>query len=172
MRSAPYGVCEQGVARFLARYLYGGPIGNHRLLGCRGGQVHFSYRLPSQKAGDRTRQGVMCLSVSEFLRRFLEHVPPHTLQTIRGYELYAGNQHSHLVQAFEALGTAPPELSSARLSVQALLEQLGIDTRANCCPVFGKELIVVDPYRRPYWRSARSPPPGSLALSDLAGCPA
>ncbi len=162
----------RGVVRYLARYLRGGPIGNHRLLEVRDGQVHFRYRVPSNAAGDRTRQAVMCLGVLEFLRRLLEHVPPRTLQTVRGYGLYSGNQHSHLPEAFEALGAARPNLASGKLTVLELLEQLGIDTSANCCPVCGKELIIVDPYRRPHWWSARSPPVDHGVLSQLAGIPA
>src|SRR5690606_21760137 len=115
----------RGVVRYLARYLRGGPIGNHRLLEVRDGQVHFRYRVPSNAAGDRTRQAVMCLGVLEFLRRLLEHVPPRTLQTVRGYGLYSGNQHSHLPEAFEALGAARPNLASGKLTVLELLEQLG-----------------------------------------------
>lgn len=161
----------RGVVRYLARYLRGGPIGNHRLLEVKDGQVHFRYRLPAGPAADRTRQGVMCLAVLEFLRRFLEHIPPRTLQTVRGYGLYGGNQHSHLADAFDALGAARPHLAG-KLSVKGLLEQLGIDPSDNCCPVCGKELIVVDPYRRPCWQSARSPPSETPVLSRLAGTPA
>lgn len=158
----------RGVVRYLARYLRGGPIGNHRLLEVRNGEVHFRYRLPCDPAGDRTRQGVMRLSIVEFLRRFLEHVPPRSLQTVRGYGLYSGNQHAQLPEAFEALGAARPNLTSGKLTVQELLEQLGVDTSAECCPVCGKQLIIVDPYRRPYWKSARSPPAEASNLSDLA----
>ena len=143
----------RGVVRYLARYLRGGPIGNHRLLEVKDGEVHFRYRVPSNAAGDRTRQAAMCLAVLEFLRRFLEHIPPRTLQTVRGYGLYGGNQHSRLSEAFEALGAARPNLAG-KLSVKELLEQLGIDPSASRCPVCGKELIVVDPYRSPYWQSA------------------
>lgn len=151
----------QGVARYLARYLRGGPIGNSRLLGLRDGKLNFRYRVPSQKAGDRTRQATMVMSVLEFLRRFLEHVPPRGMQTVRGYGLYAGNQHSRLLEAFEALGSEPPDLSSAPTTVAELLERMGLDTSSSCCPVCGKALIVIERHARPYWRSARSPPSSS-----------
>ena len=45
----------RGVARYLARYMRGGPIGNQRILSCEQGVVRFRYRVPSQQAGDRTR---------------------------------------------------------------------------------------------------------------------
>lgn len=161
----------QGVASYLARYLRGGPIGNQRLVSCQAGRVSFRYRVPSQQAGDRTRQAVMSLSISEFLGRFLEHVPPRGLQTVRGYGLYAGNQHSSLAEAFTALGQAVPELSGGAASLDELLEQLGIDPSVNRCPVCGRELIVVERLPRPYWRTARSPP-SCLEPNSLVSRPA
>ena len=157
----------QGVVRYLARYLHGGPIGNHRLVSCGEGKVRFRYRLPASPTADRTRQGMMTLDVCEFLHRLLEHVPPRAMQTVRGYGLYAGNQHSHLAEAFTALGHSVPELSSAVVSVNELLHQLGIDPSDNCCPVCGKQLII-DREWRPYWQPARSPPRISSALLPMA----
>jgi hypothetical protein len=158
----------RGVARYLARYMRGGPIGNQRIKSCQQGVVRFDYRVPSQQAGDRTRHAIMPLSVSEFLRRFLEHVPPRGLQTIRGYGLYAGNQHARLPEAFEALGAPRPDLSSQPLTVNELLAQLGLDDSTNRCPVCGKSLIVTERDPRPYWRSARSPPAAATTISSFS----
>lgn len=157
----------RGVARYLARYLHGGPISNQRLMDCRQRKVRFRYRLPAGKQSDRTRQGIMSLDVCEFLHRLLEHVPPRALQTVRGYGLYAGNQHAHLTDAFIVLGSAAPELNSRTVSVNELLRQLGIDPSDNCCPVCGKQLIVEREWR-PYWRPARSPPLPSSATLPMA----
>lgn len=158
----------RGVISYLARYLRGGPIGKERLLDCQDDKVRFAYRVPTQKAGDRTRQAIMLLGVCEFLLRFLEHVPPRGLQTIRGYGLYGGNQHSRLGQAFIALGQAAPNLSSGRTRTAELLEQMGIDPSVNCCPVCGRELEVVERFPRPYWWSARSPPDSAKLTSNLS----
>lgn len=146
----------RGVATYLAQYLRGGPIGNKRLLAAENNQVRFRYRQPSNQAGGRCRQGVMSLSVSEFLRRFLEHVPPRSLQTVRCYGLYAGNQHAQLPLAFEALGASPPQPEQFDLNVARWLEQLGHAPSGNQCPVCGRELRITERY---YCRkSARSPP--------------
>lgn len=161
----------QGVARYLARYLRGGPIGSHRLISCTEGKVRFRYRVSAKANADRTRQGVMPLDTTEFLHRFLEHVPPRRMQTVRGYGLYAGNQHSHLAEAFTALGSTPPDLSSGPVGMTELLEQLGLDPSLNCCPICGKQLII-ERESRPYWRSARSPPPLLQPSSTLVGTPA
>lgn len=72
----------RGVVQYLARYLRGGAIGNARLLDCHEGQVRFRYRLPASPAADRTRQGIMLLTIIEFLMRYLEHVPPRGMQTV------------------------------------------------------------------------------------------
>jgi len=152
-----------GVAKYLARYLKGGPIGNHRLLAVRDGRVLFRYRMPAAAGMDRTRQGIASLSVDEFLGRLLEHVPPRRFQTVRGYGLYSGNQHSHLDQTYRALGQVPPE-QGPRLSWQELCERSGYE-EAGKCPVCGKPLISHSHFGR-----GRSPPRLTLpSLSDRKG---
>lgn len=152
-----------GVAKYLARYLKGGPIGNRRLLAVRDGRVLFRYRLPASAGMDRTRQGIASLSVDEFLGRLLEHVPPRRFQTVRGYGLYSGNQHSHLDQASVALGQVPPE-QQPPLPWQELCEQAG-HAEAGKCPVCGKLLIAHRHFAR-----GRSPPSlGTLPLFDRKG---
>ena len=152
-----------GVATYLARYLKGGPIGNRRLLAVRDGRVLFRYRMPASPGLDRTRQGVASLSVDEFLGRLLEHVPPRRFQTVRGYGLYSGNQHSRLDQAYVVLGQVPPE-QQPPLSWQELCERAG-HAEAGKCPVCGKALVSHSHFER-----GRSPPRlASLSLSDRKG---
>jgi Putative transposase len=69
-------------------------------------------------------QGVTSLSVNEFLGRWLEHVPPRGMQTVRGYGLYSGNQHSRRDQVYAALGRVPPEQVTP-LSWQELCNDCG-----------------------------------------------
>ena len=161
----------RGVAQYLARYLRGGPIGNRRLIDCQGAKVRFRYRVPAAVHADRTRVGIMSLCVIEFLLRFLEHVPPRGLQTVRGYGLYAGNQYNRLADALVALGCSVAQQASGGLGVQEMLQLQGIDPRGNCCPVCGKPLMIEHEWR-PYWRSARSPPSESVASFTPASSPA
>ncbi|MDA1050744.1 MAG: transposase [Planctomycetota bacterium] len=152
-----------GVATYLARYLKGGPIGNRRLLAVRDGRVLFRYRMPGSSGMDRARQVIASLSVDEFLGRLLEHVPPRRFQTVRGYGLYSGNQHSRLDQAYRALGQVPPE-QQPPLSWQELCERAG-HPEAGKCPVCGKALIAHHHFER-----GRSPPRlATLSLSDRKG---
>jgi hypothetical protein len=147
-----------GVATYLAEYLKGGPIGNHRLLGERDGRVHFRYRVPASEGTDRNRQGVTSLSVDDFLGRLLEHVPPRRYQTVRGYGLYCGNQHSRLDEAHRALGSDVPEVDAEPLSVEQFLESAGA-ADAGKCPKCGAELVSHSHFER-----GRSPPPRLIHL--------
>ncbi len=140
-----------GVASYLANYLKGGPIGNHRILGERDGRVYFRYRMRSSDRSEPNHQGVTSLTIDDFLLRLLEHVPPRRLQTVRGYGLYSGNQHSHLAAAHVALGSAVPEVEPP-LSWQEFCEAAGISD-AGRCPKCGKPLVSHAEFKR-----GRSPP--------------
>ena len=130
-----------GVATYLANYLKGGPIGNHRILSASEDEVVFRYRQPTHEHGQAAQQGTVRLHPVEFIARILEHVPPRRLQTVRGYGLYSGNQHSRLPEAHRALGC---ELSAAEppLSWEAFLKSLGHEPVCKC-PICGAELITI-----------------------------
>jgi len=141
-----------GVATYLANYLKGGPIGNKRLISDHDGEIKFRYRQPTCEHGEVPRQGTVKLPANEFIGRFLEHVPPKGFQTVRGYGLYSGNQHSRLDDAHRALGSPPPERPLVRISWQDFIRSLG-HTPICFCPVCGAKLIS-ETYRRP----VRGPP--------------
>jgi hypothetical protein len=162
----------RGVAKYLAHYMRGGPIGNSRLLKLDGDRLTIRYRVPTQAAGDRTRQVRMVMSVLVFLRLLLEHVPPRGLQTIRGYGLYAGNQYSRLSTAFEALGSTPPDRAYTELDIDRWLASLGVDPTHGGCPICGRRLEVTESYRPGRLRLARSPPAAQTDHSPLTSQPA
>lgn len=80
------------VLNYLGRYLNGGPFGERRLVNFDGKRVSFrykDYRLGQEK--------VMALPTQEFVRRYLQHVPPEGFHMVRGYGLYRrGSQNNHL----------------------------------------------------------------------------
>jgi len=103
----------------------------------------------------------MTLPVETFLSRLLEHVPPKSLHTVRGYGLYAGC-HRDLLDAARLLcgqATVPRELP--QLTWQELLTRLGHAT-ADHCPICGAQLEVTAEFGRgrdppvPYDRLTRS----------------
>jgi len=79
-----------GLVVYLARYLRGGPIKNHRLLGFDGTAVRFSCKQP--RSAGRAKWRPMALPAAEFLTRLFEHIPPTGLHVVRGYGLYAGRE--------------------------------------------------------------------------------
>ena len=159
-----------GVATYLARYLKGGPIGNSRLIAIDNESVTFRYRLGTHEGGDGTIQGETRLEVDQFIKRHLEHVPPHRLQTVRGYGLYSGNQHSRLSEAREALGLAQASSENAPEAKrwQDVCEES--DMGKSCrCPECGAKLITHSPFK-----AGRDPPtpmylpPLPLKLTEAA----
>jgi hypothetical protein len=146
------------VAVYLARYLRGGPIGNSRLISCDGQHVEFRSRVPAHEGQDCTRETTTKLTVLEFMRRLLEHVPERGTQTVRGYGLYSGNQHSRLAAAFSALGRQPPSAEHDKLDVAKWLIQQGRDPKSLCCPLCGKKLEIIHTITRPRRLPSRSPP--------------
>lgn len=72
------------MAKYLARYVRGGPITDHRLVAFDGQQVTFRYgnhRSPDEWG--KPRQAELTLSVSEFLHRWSEHVSRAGVHTVR-----------------------------------------------------------------------------------------
>ena len=63
----------------------------------------------------------MRLASSEFLRRFLEHVPPHGYRVVRGYGVYSCNQHCGLASAHRQLAGEVPELPPREIDARRFL---------------------------------------------------
>lgn len=149
-----------GVATYLARYLKGGPIGNSRLMAFDDDFVTFRYRVGTQEGGDGKIQGVASLEIDEFIKRLLEHVPPRRLQTVRGYGLYSGNQHSRIEVAREALGMAqvPSDNPLEPKSWQDICEETGFLEHCRC-PKCDKALVSHSEFKR-----GRSPPSLPIAI--------
>lgn len=146
-----------GVVTYLARYLKGGPIAPSRILSTSHAAVRFRCR---GNARDGEGSGGECrLKIGEFFTRLLNHVPPRSMQTVRGYGLYAGGQRKTLNIARDRLGQiALVGESIVRLKWQDLCQRLGLSSETVCrvCSV----PLVMDFHFRP----GRAPPP----LSTLA----
>ena len=155
-----------GVAKYLGDYLRGGPIKESRILSVDDSHVRFRYRLPTRSGklikrdNDGKRTGKMKLPINAFIVRWLEHVPPRRLQTVRGYGLYGANQHSRIEEARTALGseTAPSEETPA--TWQDLCERAGFDAMTRC-PTCGARLESHHPFGR-----GRSPPIAAFVYSQ------
>jgi hypothetical protein len=146
-----------GVATYLANYIKGGPIGNSRLLSMEDGRVRFRYRLSELEGGDGKAKGTTSLPVSCFIGRWLEHVPPRRFQTVRGYGLYSGNQHSQLAEARASLGMEDIPVEARKSPTwQQRCEAAGFESACHC-PKCGATLV-----SHSHFAAGRSPPLRSL----------
>jgi hypothetical protein len=84
----------RGLVVYLARYLRGGPIKNHRLVAFTGTAVRFRYR--DRRGRTRPKWRTMSLPVAQFLDRLFQHVPIPGLQMVRAYGLYGRHQRAAL----------------------------------------------------------------------------
>jgi hypothetical protein len=85
----PFGGAEH-VLQYLARYTHRVAISNQRLVSFNDGYV--SFRWKDYAAG--SKQKVMTVAASEFLRRFLIHVLPKGLVRIRHFGIFANRKRS------------------------------------------------------------------------------
>lgn len=146
-----------GVLAYLAPYIRGGCISNSRLISFDGDNVTFRYQDNRERDPSASKK-TMTLEVDEFLRRFLSHVPPKGLRTVRGYGLFANAAiNGDLKKARKALGQDGPEIPR-KPSLHRVLDKKGLAERA-CCPVCKKPLVYVwENTRFASRRRAQAPP--------------
>jgi hypothetical protein len=137
----------EGVLIYLARYVRGGPLANQRLVSCAQGEVRFRYRVNGEGAAS-PRCGLLTLSIAEFIRRYLLHVPPPGSRVVRSYGLYAPTACGALAACREQLGqgsvAAPPPLDW-----QTACSQQGA-AHPERCPVCAQRLVcrgIIPPLR-------------------------
>lgn len=145
----------RGLVVYLARYLRGGPIKNHRLVHFTGTAVCFRYR--DRRGRQHPKWRPMTLPVEEFLDRLFEHVPVPGLQMVRAYGLYGRHQ-----------GAA---LQHCRLQLQPGWQQPPpTSTTPDRCPRCGAALLVVVSRppcaARPRPQKSMGPGPPGFAMSN------
>ena len=127
-----------GVLTYLARYLRGGPISNKRIFSCKDGHVTFNY--------GREKVELMTLPISDFIGRFLQHIPlPNTIM-VRCYGLYHHSKKDDLALCRKILGQSPLE-DTDFLDWQTCCEQSG-KQHPELCPVCGKRLVCTETFAR------------------------
>jgi hypothetical protein len=129
-----------GVVTSLARYLRGGPIKNARLVADEGGRVTFTCRARREEAdGGGPAAPRITLSVTDFLQRWLLHVPVPQTRVVRSYGLYHPTHAAALAVCRTALGQPPVEMPVA-LDWQTVCAQRG-DLHPERCPTCGQRLV-------------------------------
>ena len=114
-----------GVLRYLARYVKGGPIGDARLRTADEENVAFYY-----KDHHDGRHKTLTLATTEFLARVLWHVPEPRQHTIRRAGLYTTQCAQQHARAREALGQAAT--APQHDTWQDALTRLGRADRLHC----------------------------------------
>ena len=157
VRIEPPYASGRGLVVYLARYLRGGPIKNHRLVDFTGTEVSFRYR--DRRGRKHPKWRPITLPVEEFLDRLFQHVPVPGLQMVRAYGLYgrhqrAALQHCRLQLQLQPDWQQPPPAPPA----------------APHCPQCGATLVVVVARTpvppRPYSQMPMGPGPPVLARSN------
>jgi len=125
----------QGVAKYLSRYVRGGPIANTRIVGADDGEVRFRYQ--DHRDG---RYKVRRLAPERFLEHLLWHVPEPGQHTVRHVGLYA---HACRERRERCRKQIDPRARCAeprqRMSWQQHLAAAG-HAHATCCPRCGRAL--------------------------------
>jgi hypothetical protein len=156
VRIEPPYASGNGLVVYLARYLRGGPIKNHRLVDFTGNAVTFRYR--DYRGHQRPTWRTMTLPVDEFLDRLFQHVPVPGLQMVRAYGLYSRHEQA--------------ALQRCRLQLQPGWQEPPLQPPAPParCPHCGAALVVVVS-RTPFLprhlsQKPMGPGPPVLALSN------
>lgn len=125
-----------GVAKYLARYIKGGPIKNSQLLSIANNRVVFRYQSHQTKQTEYLK-----LSHEQFMPRLLNHFAIPRKQQYQMLGLYHGGCKGKLNQAREQLGQRAVK-ASIELSWQAFLES---NHQVSRCEQCGKPLILLKP---------------------------
>jgi hypothetical protein len=143
-----------GVVTSLARYLRGGPIKHARLVAWDGDGVTFTYRAHATAAASgATLRQRMTLPVTDFLQRWLLHVPgPHT-RAVRSYGL-SHHAHTEALAGGRAVLGQPPVEPPPDLDWRTVCAQRG-DAHPEQCPTCGQLLVCTGVIPR-----GGAPPPG------------
>lgn len=158
------------VLDYLSRYTHRTAIGNERLLGIHGHDVHFRTRINRKHGQDNAEDGgarsrVTKLGGAQFIERLLQHVVPRGFKRIRHYGLLSpAAKTTRLDTARAALGMPQANPAVAEEVAQFMRRVAGFDIAA--CTHYGRgcwqAVACVVPMRagsaKPCGPAARGPP--------------
>jgi hypothetical protein len=124
----------RGVMKYLANYVKGGPISNHRILEADASTVEFGYR--DHRDGIHKAQR---LATGHFIDRILDHVAEPRQHVIRHYGLYGHQSQAKRNLCRKHLGQALEQEYQA-ITWTDFVTQRSQDN-AGCCSQCGKQLV-------------------------------
>jgi hypothetical protein len=133
----PFGGPEQ-VIEYLGRYTHKVAISNHRILSINNDKVSFRYK----DYADDSKQKIMTLQATEFLRRFCLHILPQGFRKMRYYGFLAGVNSALLQMQQRELGlTMQTGKEIKKISWKTIAkEKLNYD--ADVCPCCSKGRMI------------------------------
>ena len=128
------------MTKYLARYVRGGPIKDHRFLAFDGEQVTFRYGNHRELDGcGQPQQQEVTLTVGEFLCRWSEHVPLPGVHMVRAWGLYASTQRPKLERCREQLPADEAERAPRERLAESPRDR---DQPWEQCPVCQQRMVV------------------------------
>jgi len=123
-------------------YLNSSPCTESRLQDVFEGEVSFTWGKYNPITKKRERTNIETLPVTEFLQRYLQHVPPSGYQTIRHYGLYTSAKKADYEQCRELLADRTPQLTPEE-TCDAVTPGNDSWIADHTCPVCKKPLVVI-----------------------------
>lgn len=147
------------VVEYLGRYTHKVAISNHRLIDINDQDVTFRWRDYRD-----SKVKILCLSGTEFLRRFCLHLLPRGFVRIRHYGLLSSTKRELLRTVQLSYGIVIPKLREKKHWKDICREHLNFDP--DICPQCGKGMMITIEWMLP----GRSPPPASGCSSVKSAC--
>ena len=125
-------------------YLKSAPLSENRLEETtEEGTIVFRWGKYDPVTGKRERTELEALPVEEFLRRYLQHVPPARYQTVRHYGLYTSAKKADYEKAQQFLAGRQPSREPDDIATEPNTErEPGQWSQDHICPICGKPLVV------------------------------
>jgi hypothetical protein len=126
----------EGVVKYLARYVRGGPLRNTQIRQVT--ETHVTYRF--KDSANNGQLADLTVSSEEFTRRYLQHIPAPRQQVVRSFGLYASTKTDALNAARACQGQAPLQ-RPVFLTWQAYYARLTGTQETSTCPKCGAPLV-------------------------------
>ena len=148
------------VAKYLARYLTGGPISDRRLVSDEDGFVTFQARVGDKIGGSKETIRVR-IPGAEFVRRWCLHILPKGYTKTRRFGGYSNHHRKrYIAECRELLGSVAAVPAADLRCGRSVTEPHAADSSAEedaddrgpCCPKCQARMQRIDFQRKPSWR--------------------
>ena len=154
------------VVKYLARYLTGGPISDHRIVAADHREVRFLAR-EGVRAGGERKQVPITLSIKDFIQRWSLHIQPEQLTKTRyfgGWSNQRQAEYTSLCRQLLAEARGSEAEEEAVLADSIGNQEYSAEESSLVCPhCDGRDLEMISRTAKPSWKE--------LLWRDSAWCP-